>query len=239
MKRFLSVIALLGLGSATMAQDIKVGPEIGATFNTMSQTISGVDYSTNYQLGFKIGGVVDYQFTEAFSIQPGLFLSINNGTESHNENFYKTGSGVPSSETDRRNYNITYLQLPVYALFKTGKEFDDPHFFIGVGPSFNMGIGGRYKREYIYTTNGIPRPTRYDDALDYGNNRLNDNLRRFDVSANATLGYELPVGLFFRAYYGVGLLNVAPGASYDNNFRNSGGGISVGFLFNATHNPRY
>lgn len=239
MKQILSIIALLGLGSAAMAQDIKIGPEVGATYNTMSQTIEGADYSTNYQLGFRIGGVVDYQFNEAFSIQPGLFLSANNGTESHNQTNFKTESGVPASIIDRRNYSITYVQLPVYALFKTGAEYDDPHFFVGVGPSFNLGVGGRFKQDYSSTLNGVGRPQKYDDDVAFGNSRTKDQIRRFDISANATVGYELPVGIFFRAYYGIGLLNVAPGSEHNNSFRNSGGGISIGFLINATNHPRY
>lgn len=239
MKKILSIIGLLSLGSAALAQDIKVGPEVGATLNTMSQTVNGNDYSTNYQLGWKVGGTVDIQFNQSFSLQTGLSLSMNNGTESRYEQFYKTGAGIPSSETDLRNYSITYLQLPIYALFKTGPEFDDPHFFFGVGPSFNVGVGGRLKREYTYTTNGVDRPTPYDNSVNFGNDRVNDDLRRFDLSANATLGYEMPSGLFFRAYYGIGILNLAPEGGANNAFRNSGGGISVGFFFNVTNKPRF
>lgn len=239
MRKILSVIALLGLGTQVMAQDIKVGPELGATINTMSQTIGGTNYSTNYRFGFRVGGVVDYQFTEAFSIQPGLFLSLNNGTQSHYQNNFQTGTGFPASTTDNRTYNITYLQLPVYALFKTGIEYDDPHFFFGVGPSFNLGIGGQFDQEYISTLNGTGIPNRYDYSIPYGNDKTTDKLRRFDISANATVGYEMPNGLFFRAYYGVGMLNIAPGGGSDNTFRNSGGGISIGFLINATHNSHW
>jgi hypothetical protein len=239
MRKILSIFTLLGLGTAAMAQDIKLGPEIGATYNTMSQTINGTKYSTKYQLGLRAGGVVDFKFNENFSLQPGLFVSINNGTESNNETFYKTESGVPRSTIDHRNYDITYLQLPVYALFKTGKEYDDPHFFFGVGPSFNLGIGGTFKQDYSDVQNGVGIPTRYEYSIPYGNDRSEDKLRRFDISANATLGYELPIGLYFRASYGVGLLNVAPGSAYGNSFRNSGGGISIGWFFNATHNSHW
>lgn len=239
MKKILSIIGLLGLGSVAMAQDIKIGPEAGATYTTMSQNVNGIDYSTNYQLGFKAGGTVDFQFSQSFSLQTGLYIATNSGTESSYTRYYKTGNGIPSSETDRRKYGITYLQLPVYALFKTGPEFDDPHFFFGVGPSFNIGVGGGFKREYTYTTNGIGRPTTYDNDVSYGNDRVNNDLRRFDMSANVTLGYELPEGVFFRAYYGIGLLNIAPGGGADNAFRNSGGGISIGYFFNVTNKPRY
>lgn len=240
MKKILSIVALLGLGATAVAQDIKVGPEIGATYNTMWQKLNGDSRETNYQFGFRVGGVADFQFNEYFSIQPGLFLSVNNGTESYYERFYKTGSGLPTSEKDRRNYQVTYLQLPVYALYKTGKEYDDPHFFVGIGPSFNLAVGGTFKQEYTTALNGVDIPKRYDYSMPFGNDRVRDRMRRFDLSANITAGYEMPFGLFFRAYYGLGLLNVAPSGNSDNCFRNSGGGLSVGFLFNAKGGgPRY
>jgi hypothetical protein len=233
MKKFLSIVSLLALGTAALAQDIKVGPEVGVTYNTMSQKLNGTSRETNYQFGFRIGGVADFQINEYFSVQPGLFLSVNNGTESYYERFFKTGSGLPSSEHDRRNYKITYLQLPVYALYKTGKEYDDPHFFVGIGPSFNLGIGGTFKQEYTTTLNGVDVPKRYEYGMPFGNDRIDDKIRRFDLSANVTLGYEMPFGLYFRAFYGLGLLNVAPSGNSDNCFRNSGGGLSIGFFFNA------
>lgn len=239
MNKILSIIALSAAGATATAQDIKVGPEIGANYVTMSHKLNGVSHETNYQVGFKAGGVVDFQCNEFFSLQPGLFLSVNNGTESFHERFYQTGSGMPASEKDRRNYQITYVQLPVYAMYKTGKEYDDPHFFIGIGPSFNYGVGGRFKQEFTSTLNGVDVPKRYDYAIPFGNDRVKDRLRPFDISANVTIGYEMPSGLFFRAFYGLGLLNVAPGGNSDNCFRNSGGGLSVGFLFNTTSGPRY
>lgn len=233
MKKILSIVTLLGLGTATFAQGIKVGPEAGVTLVTMSQKLNDASRQTDYQVGFRIGGTADFQFNEYFSIQPGAFLSINNGTESYYERNFKSGSGVPTSQRDRRNYSVTYIQVPVYALYKTGKEYDDPHFFVGIGPSFNFAVGGRFKQEYSNVLNGIGTPTRYDYSIPVGNDRVKDKIRLFDISANATVGYELPIGLYFRAYYGIGLLNVAPGGNSENCFRNSGGGISVGFFFNA------
>lgn len=239
MKKILSIVAFIGLGSSAIAQTIKVGPELGATYNTMSQKINGESRETNFQVGFKIGAVADIQFNDYFFLQPGLFLSVNNGTESYAEKFYKTGAGTPTSEHDRRNYQTTYVQLPVYAMYKTGKEFDDPHFFVGIGPSFNYAIGGRFKQEFTNTLNGTPITKRYDYSIPLGNDRVQDKLRRFDLAANVTIGYELPSGLFFRGYYSIGLLNVAPSGDKDNCFRNSGFGLSLGFLFKTSDRPHW
>lgn len=239
MKRILSIVSLLALGTAAMAQDIKVGPELGANYVTLSQKLNGKSRETNYQVGFKIGATADFQFNEYFSVQPSLFLSVNNGTESYYERSFKTGAGIPASEHDRRNYAVTYLQLPVYALYKTGKEFDDPHFFFGIGPSFNYAIGGRYRQEYVSRLNGVDIPHRTDYTLPFGTDRTKDAMRRFDISANVTVGYETPFGLFFKAFYGLGLLNVAPSGNSDNCMRNSGGGLSVGFFFKTGDNRHF
>jgi hypothetical protein len=235
MKKLSSLIALTTLSAMGFAQyPLKLGPEIGATYNTLNQKINGTKRETNYQFGFRFGGVVDYSFTDNLFLQPGLSLSVNNGTESYGERYYYSGSGLPSSEHDRRIYNITYLQAPVYFLYKTGKEYDDHKFFVGAGPSFNFAVGGRYRQEFTDYLNGKPRIARYDYSLPIGNNSKDDRIRLFDLSANLTAGYEAPFGLFFRLYYGFGLFNVAPGGGSTNVFRNSGGGISIGYLFNTS-----
>ena len=235
----LSLVAFVGLASSAIAQTIKVGPELGATYNTMFQKINDQSRETNFQVGFKVGGVADFQFGDHFSLQPGLFLSVNNGTESYYQRSFKTGAGTPSSEQDRRNYQVTYLQLPIYAMYKTGKEFDDPHFFIGIGPSVNYAIGGRFKQEFVNSLNGVPVPKRYDYSIPLGNDRVKDRLRPFDLAANVTVGYETPFGLFFRGYYSIGLLNVAPSGNSENCFRNSGFGLSAGWLFKTSDRPHW
>lgn len=233
MKKILSIISFCAIGASATAQiqDLRIGPEVGVNFVTLGQKINGESRETNYQLGFKAGATVDIQFTNNFYLQPAIFLSVNNGSESYYQRNYRTGGGVPYAEKDRRQYQVTQLQVPVYAMYKTDKEFDDPHFFFGIGPSFNLGISGQYSQEYSLGQNGVDRPTRTNTNIRFGNHRTLDHIRRFDLAANATVGYQMPMGLFFRAFYGIGLLNMAPDGDKNNYFRNSGGGLSVGFLF--------
>jgi len=234
MKKILSILTLIGFGLSTTAQDIKIAPEVGGTYQTMLQKLNGATFETQFQTGFRMGGNVDIGFNKNFSLQTGVFLNTNAGTESYHEKYYSLGSGLPTSDQDSRRYSITYLQVPVYALYKTGKEFDDPHFFVGAGPYFAAAIGGRFQQEYTNILNGNERTNRKDDGISIGNEKK-DQIRPFDLGVQATLGYELPIGLYFRAFYGVGLLNTAPGGGSENNFRNHGGGITVGFFFEMTH----
>lgn len=239
MKTTIRTLALLLLGAPAFAQNIKIGPELGGIYTTMSQKIDGESRETNFQFGARAGVAADFQICDNFSIQSGLFLSFNNGTESNYMKSYRLGSGQPASERDERNYSITYLQMPIYAVYKTGVEFDDPHFFFGIGPSINYAVGGRYKEVSTHTLNGQSLPNRYDYALPLGYDAHTDKLRPFDIGANATVGYEAPSGWFVRAHYSLGLLNIAPGGNADNVSRTMGGGLSVGFLFKAVNKPRW
>jgi hypothetical protein len=234
MKKFISMISLLGLSAAAMAQTIKIAPEVGGVYQTMSQKLIGSTRETQSQFGLRVGGVLDIGFNKHFSLQPGLFFVTNSGSESNYTYNYATGAGLPTSDQDRRRYHITYLKVPVYALYKSGKEYYDPHFFIGLGPYFAVALGGRFQQEYTNTLNGEDITKRYDYPMPFGN-EPKDKMRLFDFGLQATAGYETSFGLYFRAFYGFGLLNVAPDGNADNNFHLQGGGISVGYFFDLSH----
>lgn len=239
MNKIISAIAILGIAatSANAQPVLKVGPEVGGTFVTMSQKYDGSTRETNYQPGFRIGGVLDIGFNNRFSLQPGIFLSTNNGTESNYTYNFPSGSGVPSSITDRRRYHITYLQVPVYALFKTGDEYT-PRFFVGGGPYLGVALGGRYQQDFTNTLNGQKIIKRNDHPINMGGTE-SDDIGRMDFGLQATAGFETTFGLYFRLFYGYGLLNTAPVTNSDNVYHQSGGGLSVGFFFNTSNRPRY
>jgi len=235
MKKLIGILALVGASTVVSAQPyFKIGPEVGITYNNMSQRIDGVNRSTDFQLGYRAGAAVDLQLTNHFFLQSGLFVSGLNGSESFYESSSFTGAGTPITFSDRRQYSVTYLQLPVYAMLKTGKEYDDAHFFFGVGPYFAAGIGGNFKQTYSTSLNGVERPEFYDYSILFGNDRDKDQLRAFDFGAGATIGFETTFGLYFRAQYSIGLLNIAPAGNADNKFRQQAFGLSVGYLFDTS-----
>jgi len=234
MKKILNLLLLIGLGTTTMAQTVKIAPEIGGAYQTMSQKLYGAVRTTQFQLGLRLGGIVDIGFNKHFSLQPGLLLVTNSGTESNYRRDFATGAGLPTSDQDRRRYHITYLKVPVYFLYKTGKEYYDPHFFFGGGPYFAFALGGRFQQEYTNTLNGADITKRYDYAMPVGNGPK-DKIRPFDLGLQATAGYETTFRLYFRAFYGIGLLNVAPNGNSANNFHQQGGGLAVGYFFDMSH----
>lgn len=230
MKQFLCIAAAVGFGITTAGAQIKIGPEAGVIYTNMSQKIDGNKYNTDYKFGARIGAVVDIPLKKLFYIQPGLSFTANNGTKSSYLQYRAAGAGLPTSIEDQREYSVSYLQVPVYFMIKTGKEFDDNHFLAGVGPYLNVAFSGRFKQVYTTTLNGMDRPNYFDRTIKLGDFRQEDDFRRVDVGVNAMLGFEFSNGLFFRGYYGIGFLNMAPGGGKDNCYRNMGGGLTIGFL---------
>lgn len=233
MKKILNIVAFLGLSASVFAQDLKIAPEVGGTYQTMIQKINDASFETKYQAGLRLGANVDIGLNTNFSIQTGLFLNLNSGAEASFTRNYFLGSGLPAKDQDNRRYHLNYLQIPIYAVFKTGKEFDDPHFFVGVGPYFAAVIGGRFEQEFTNSLNGMDLTKRKDQPISIGT-ELKDDIKPFDLGVQATIGYEIPIGLYIRAFYGIGLLNVFPGKLPDSHFRNHGGGITVGYFFDLT-----
>lgn len=230
MNKVISLFAMACVfATSSFAQtEYKIAPEVGGTFVNMTQKYDNVDYETNPQAGFRIGGVFDFGFKH-FSVQPGLFLTFNNGTESNYTNNYATGGGVPTSYTDDRWYHITYLQIPVYALYKSGDEFSS-RFFAGAGPFLNIGLGGHFQRNFTNTLNGQQIVKRFDYPINLGSQE-DDDVRRLGFGFQATVGYETVFGLYFRAAYGYDLLNASPIHNSANIFHQSGGSLSIGYFF--------
>ncbi len=224
------LIANLAYGQSV----VKLGPEAGVTYITMLQHIEGKDYTTAFQTGARIGGVVDVEFGSGkFYIQPGLSLMFNNGTKSTYENYFETGVHIPSSLHDIREYHIMTLTAPVYFVYKTGNYYDAPHFMVGLGGYIGANVGGRYKQDYTTVLNGDRRTAHYDRPAYIGYIRTDDDIAIWDAGVSAMVGYEFLNGFFLRGYGNYGLMNQSPAQKKgDNMFQNIGGGISIGLLFN-------
>lgn len=235
MKKFLLFITALA-SSATMASaqaEVSIAPEIGGTFVTMSQKFNGTMRDARYQAGFRVGANVDIGITDHFTIQPGLFFSGNNGAETTYENNYFTGSHVPANEVDRRRYHINYLQVPVNFLYKTADVYSS-RFFIGGGPYLGVAVGGRFQQDYSNTLNGQKVTKRRDYPIGIGYTEA-DEIGRMDFGFQATTGYELPFGLYFRLSYGYSILDSSPIGGKQFDYHQSGGSLSVGYLIKTYH----
>jgi hypothetical protein len=101
-KIFLSVIAVVALGTATQAQDINFGAKAGVNFASMSIDPEG-DMDLKSRTGLHIGVLAEFKITETFAIQPEILYSMQG---------YKAEFGGVESEV-----KTDYLTIPVMAKY--------------------------------------------------------------------------------------------------------------------------
>lgn len=98
---------------------------------------------------------------------------------------------------------MNYLEIPVNAVYKFGDG--DGGFMLHAGPYLGYMINATVEGEAI------------DDY---------DGVNRMDFGLNVGVGYQLPMGLMFRAQYGLGLASTTDG---DAKVPNRVIGITVGY----------
>ncbi len=230
---FSSMLAMLCAGANTATAQVHIGPEVGFTYNTMYQRWNNLEYDSKFQLGFRLGGLVDIPISESkFYFQPGAALLINNGAKTYYEHLYSTGAGVPTSYKDSREYHVMSVNIPLYFVYKTGNYYNDPHFLMGLGGYVSGNVGGRFVQDYVTTLNGDRRSMKYDRSIFIGQQRADDDIAMFDAGVSAMLGFQASSGFFVKGYVSLGLLDQAPGNSSLDYFQNLNTGLTFGFLFN-------
>lgn len=201
MKKVLLSVAAMFIAGATFAQ-VKFGVVAGPQFSSQTYKVNGSKETSDLLTGLRGGLTVDLPLADEFFIQPSLLYSGKGGKE-------KVG-GLTFTE------RIHYLQLPVNFLFKP--EVGSGNLYIGAGPYFAMGLGGKMEGEL----NGSV----ISNDIDWDNDR-----KRFDAGANFQFGYELPAGLNFGLYADLGLVNIRQNGDSDNSRRNTSFGVTAGYKF--------
>lgn len=226
MKTNLFVGALMIMSSAAFAQ-MKIAPEIGATMynHTSKASVAGqsVSSSSDYQPGLRAGAVLDITISDHFSLQPGLFYTLNR-TKS------ETSLDVGGITTNTKATTMLHAaQLPVYAVYKTGEE-GSGRFFVGLGGYVAYNIAGTQKVEISSNKGGTAVGTSVSEKMKFGNS-AGDHLRPLDYGPSAMLGYELSNGLYVRGHFNYGLSNLQPQGSSDLSVKSMTFGLSFGYFF--------
>lgn len=113
------------------------------------------------KVGFRVGGGMEYAFTDLLSIQPSLLFSTK-------------GAKVDDINA---TINAMYLELPVNLAARFAIS-DDVNFVVGVGPYFAYGIGGKTKVNLL-------------KAAEVKTNTFGDDiLKRFDFGLGASIAFE-------------------------------------------------
>lgn len=224
---FLSAFAVTGL--LANAQTM-FGLQAGANFATIKSEpgFASSSATTKANTGFTVGALADVDFGNSISFRPELNFIQKGGEEE-----FTTPFGQLTNKGSQE-IKLSYIQLSpnfVYNLSAgTGK------FFIGIGPEFSLGVGGKIETKSEISGPGFPTTTsetNEDVKFDgESNNSSTDNkyhLKSFDYGVNFLAGYKMAGGFFVSSGYTLGLGNISPDAN--TSIKNSGFNVKLGYMF--------
>jgi len=230
MKKIIPLIAFLLLTQFANAQanfGARMGVNMG-TFEFSNDNFTG-GYDVNQSFNVMINLDIDVPFSTVFSFRTGLGFVVK-GSE------FDTLQTMQHQFTDSifsSVFSLNYLEVPLFLVARAETDFFGT-FFLGIGPTLSLGVGGRMDVFSEHRGNGGQGPQpRYN--INWGNNPAPEGdfnpysrLRRFDFGVGAIFSYQLPRrGLTFSVSYNRGLRNLSPneGMNLNTNYL----GFSIGF----------
>ncbi len=184
MKQLVKVLILVmavTFSFQSMAQ-LKFGGKAGLNL----ATFGGDAEDAAMLIGFHVGGVADFEFTDMFSFQPGLLVSVKGATD---------------SEIDEFSESLTYIEVPlnVVAKFNNFRAF--------AGPYVAFGLFGKVKWD-----GGDADVQFVGDYIDADADKV--AVAPLDFGLNIGFGYALNEIMEVSAAYGLGFANLIP--KFDN-----------------------
>lgn len=202
-------MAWTALSASAQSEEEKVtfGLRAGVNFqNFNGKDENGDNLSNSLVVKYNAGANVEFLLAPDYYLQAGLLFSAKGS---------KKGS---------TNYQLNYVELPIYFLFKP--QLGSDRILLGLGPYLAYGVGGKVK------TNGSSAKINYAgeaSAADYYK-----TFKPFDAGANFLAGYEFNNGLSFQINAQLGLTSISPKASFlpkQPAYKNTGFGLSLGYRF--------
>ncbi len=222
--RFVFFALILIFTHNQASAQVGFGPEVGAGMSSMhfAPPLGFTSASVATMASGKISGLVDLPLNKHLYFQAGLSISSKGAVRAFS---YYTNDSF--NESVNQTLHIYYADLPVNLLFKSGHQ-GRGRFIGGLGVTPSYIIGGKNKLHDNFDSSGMRSIT--DDNL---NIIRGQTIKGFDIGLNLSAGYELSTGLFFRAYYTIGISDIGPGTEVD---KNRMWGISAGYLFGKGRN---
>lgn len=136
MKRIILSIAVIMASVCFMSVNAQTTTSFGIKANGILTNVKLSDYQTSngsFRPGVALGGFVNVNFNEYFSLQPELELS------------YTTGK-IRVGDV-RNKYKYASVEIPVYAMGRV--KAGNGSFFAGVGPNIGYGFSADSKTEKL------------------------------------------------------------------------------------------
>jgi len=209
MKRILLFIICVGLALGADAQ-LRFGVKAGGTLSNLTGKSNGEKLEGyKAKLGFQLGGLMEYSFTESFTLQPEL-LFVSNGAKA--EMYQANGDALYVVDSKIILQNI---QVPINLKYKMGT--DNLKFYVTAGPYFGYIVSAKQKA----SNRGVDVSVNLYDNNDF-------KMKHFDFGLGVGFGVEITkimVGVGYQ--YGIANLTGADNASVKSGTFN----LSVGYLF--------
>lgn len=204
MKKTFVVFTAFAISCATVkAQNVSFGIKAGIQQNNL-QLKSKQDGEWGRQeisgVGFHVGGIADISLSKQFSVQPQLLFNLKS-----------------VAMTSQSKINMYALDVPVNFLYKTGG------FFAGIGPNLSYGLSAKSKTDGDEATNLYKKENVEGDGQQ-------STFKRFELGANATLGYTFKNKILISANYMQGLSNIAGYNADHQKYNTRFVGLSVGYM---------
>lgn len=203
MKKTFVLMTALALGCASVkAQKATFGIKAGVQQNTIFAQAKEGDKERMYS-----GGT-------GFHVGAFADLGLSEQFSVQPQLLFNSKSIVDSKDDKS---NVYAIDIPVNFLYK------HQGFFAGLGPNFSYGLSAKNKSG--------------DESFDlYKKHDLEGGgeasvLKRFELGANATLGYQFKSGLLLSANYMRGLTNIIDLGSENGRTNTRYAGLSIGYVF--------
>jgi opacity protein-like surface antigen len=217
MRKVFLVIIAVSFAFGVNAQ-IRFGVKAGGTLSNLTSEYNGVkDDAFKAGIGFNIGGVLEYSFTESFALQPELLYVMNNIKPKDED-----------AEIVDMNMKLQFqsIQIPINLKYKFGTE--SLKFYVTAGPYLGYITSAKIKAEML----GIKISADLydmDELEDADLEGIDFGLKHLDFGVGAGFGIEISskftVGVGYQ--YGLSNLTKVDQASLKTGAFN----LSVGYFF--------
>ena len=224
MKKIIYVLLVFIHFSCCIYGQIGFAPEIGIGASTMhfQPTVLYTKATSNAILSGKIGGGLDIPMNNKIYLQSGFNIALKGNTRK-----YSYSNNDSFNESINQTLTIGYFEIPINVIFKTKMQGLGRLFFgLGANPAYI--IGGSNKLHANGTYSGIKYDTSNITSIS-----AKRPLGGFDIGLNVIAGYEMPTGLYIKAYYTAGVNDIGLGGEID---KNRMWGIALGYFFGKGRN---
>jgi len=206
MKKTIIVMSALIFGCATVkAQKVSFGVKAGVQQNTFTMRYESDDEWQRNNItgaGFHVGGLADISLANHISVQPAVL--------------FNSKSTVYSSEG---KIKMNAIDVPINFLYKTSG------FFVGLGPNLSYGISAKTKM-------GDETQNWYEKYPVGEGDEEKSMLKRFEIGANLTMGYQFKNNILVSTSYTQGVGNISGVTEGEfGKIRTRQIGLSIGYFF--------